>query len=67
MVCVLKNKTKIFFFLQMLTNALQQSTDVMIMLTVSIPMDHTTVSVNQDILEMGLTVEVRLFKKLKRP
>ena len=59
MVGVVKNKTKIFLFLQMLTNAQQQSTDVMLTLTVSIPMDHTTAPVNQDILGMDLTVQVR--------
>ena len=46
-------------FFQMLTNAQQQSTDVMLTLAVSIPMDHTTAPVNQDIREMGLTVQVR--------
>ena len=42
----------------MLTNALKKLTNVMKMLIVSIPMDHTTVPVNQDILDMELTVQV---------
>ena len=45
----------------MLTNAiLQQHTTVMIMLTVSIPTDHTIALVNQDTLEMDLNVKVSL-------
>lgn len=47
------------FFFQTLTNALQQRTSVKLMLTVLIPMVYTTVPVNQDILEMDTTVQVR--------
>lgn len=49
----------LLFFFQTLTNALQKRTSVMLMLTVLIPMVYTTVPVNQDILEMDTTVQVR--------
>lgn len=42
----------------MLMNALQESTHVMLMLTVSIRLAHTTVPVNWDTLEMDSTVQV---------
>ena len=46
----------------MLTNALQLRISVMPTLTVLTPMVHTTVLVNQDILEMDTTVQVRSSK-----
>ena len=46
----------------MLTNASLQKlhTSVMLMLIVSIPLDHTIAPVNHDTLEMDLTVNVSL-------
>ncbi len=47
----------------MLTNALEGHIIVLLMLTVLIIMVHTPVPVNQDILEMDTTVQVRLYNR----